>query len=235
MRKEKGEFNPQEWNEIYLAFSQNKAGAFFKRRALRASGFYSLVPDKKAQILDVGCGSGQLLIEWSRRGFSDLYGVEPDPELTRQIPATIHVETAPAQKLPFETGKFDVVFFYGVLHHIPRADWPLAFSEFDRVLKPGGLLFILEPGIAPVYHLMWAVSKIAGAIRRRWGIVAKSIDLEREEIFPFMRHYGFFEQKILDSDYKVLVNRRTPFVSPIVHWFMSCRKKVGSAEGDATL
>jgi hypothetical protein len=59
------------------------------------------------------------LIEWSNQGFSRLYGVEPDPELTRQIPNGLHVATAPAQKLPFETGMFDVVFVYGVLHHMP--------------------------------------------------------------------------------------------------------------------
>jgi hypothetical protein len=45
--------------------------------------------------------------------------VEPDPELTRQIPNGLHVATAPAQKLPFERGMFAVVFVYGVLHHMP--------------------------------------------------------------------------------------------------------------------
>ena len=224
MRKEKDRFNPQEWDEIYLAFAESRVGAFFKGRALRASGFYNLVADKDASILDVGCGTGRVLVEWSSQGFSRLYGVEPDAELTRKIPNGIHVATAAAQKLPFETGMFDVVFVYGVLHHIPMAGWPLAFAEMDRVLKPNGLLFILEPAISTVYRLMWAVSKVAGVMRRRWGMMARAIDLEREEIFPFMRNHGFFERHLRDLGYEFLVNRRTPFVSPIVHWFVTCRK-----------
>ena len=64
-------------------------------------------------------GPEEEVIDWSSQGFSRLGGVEPDPELTRQIPNGLHVATAPAQKLPFETGMFDVVFVYGVLHHMP--------------------------------------------------------------------------------------------------------------------
>ena len=116
MRKEKDRFNPREWDEIYFAFIESRVGVFSRGAH---EGFYNLVPDKDASILDVGCGTGRDLIEWSSQGFSRLYGVEPDPELTGQIPKGLHVATAPAQKLPFETGMFDVVFVYGVLRHMP--------------------------------------------------------------------------------------------------------------------
>jgi ubiquinone/menaquinone biosynthesis C-methylase UbiE len=56
----------------------------------------------------------------------------------------VSTERAEAEDLPFEDGGFDLVFGHAVLHHIP--DLERAFSEFHRVLRPGGLLaFCGEP------------------------------------------------------------------------------------------
>jgi ubiquinone/menaquinone biosynthesis C-methylase UbiE len=49
-----------------------------------------------------------------------------------------------AERLPFEDGSFDLVFGHAVLHHLPNLNQ--AFSEFRRVLKPGGVIaFAGEP------------------------------------------------------------------------------------------
>ena len=49
-----------------------------------------------------------------------------------------------AETLPFGDASFDLVFGHAVLHHIP--DLRQAFSEFARVLRPGGTLaFCGEP------------------------------------------------------------------------------------------
>ena len=51
---------------------------------------------------------------------------------------------ADAERLPFEDGSFDIVVGHAVLHHLP--DLEQAFSEFHRVLKPGGtIVFAGEP------------------------------------------------------------------------------------------
>ena len=51
---------------------------------------------------------------------------------------------ADAERLPFEDESFDLVLGHAILHHIP--DLPQAFTEFARVLAPGGtLLFAGEP------------------------------------------------------------------------------------------
>jgi ubiquinone/menaquinone biosynthesis C-methylase UbiE len=52
--------------------------------------------------------------------------------------------TAEAETLPFPDESFDLVFGHAVLHHIP--DLQRAFTEFARVLRPGGTLaFCGEP------------------------------------------------------------------------------------------
>lgn len=45
-----------------------------------------------------------------------------------------------ASTLPVKTASIDVVFGFGVLHHIP--DWHAAIEEIARVLKPGGIYFL---------------------------------------------------------------------------------------------
>jgi ubiquinone/menaquinone biosynthesis C-methylase UbiE len=43
----------------------------------------------------------------------------------------------------FGDGDFDYVVIFGILHHIPA--WKTVLSEIERVLAPGGRLFIEEP------------------------------------------------------------------------------------------
>ena len=51
---------------------------------------------------------------------------------------------ADAESLPFGDGSFDLVLGHAVLHHLP--DLERAFTEFHRVLKPGGrIVFAGEP------------------------------------------------------------------------------------------
>ena len=56
----------------------------------------------------------------------------------------VRTAAAEAETLPFGDESFDLVFGHAVLHHIP--DLRHAFSEFARVLRPGGTLaFCGEP------------------------------------------------------------------------------------------
>lgn len=51
------------------------------------------------------------------------------------------VQKASATALPFPDATFDVVYSFGVLHHIPAVDE--AVSEIYRVLKPGGVFVVM--------------------------------------------------------------------------------------------
>jgi SAM-dependent methyltransferase len=56
----------------------------------------------------------------------------------------VHTVQADAESLPFADESFDLVLGHAILHHIPDLD--RAFTEFHRVLRPGGrLLFAGEP------------------------------------------------------------------------------------------
>jgi SAM-dependent methyltransferase len=56
----------------------------------------------------------------------------------------VRAARADAEALPFPDGSFDLVLGHAVLHHLPNLS--RAFSEFHRVLTPGGrIVFAGEP------------------------------------------------------------------------------------------
>jgi ubiquinone/menaquinone biosynthesis C-methylase UbiE len=65
-------------------------------------------------------------------------------ENAERLGLEVRTAAAEAETLPFGDESFDLVFGHAVLHHIP--DLGQAFSEFHRVLRPGGtLVFCGEP------------------------------------------------------------------------------------------
>ncbi|HIC41261.1 MAG TPA: class I SAM-dependent methyltransferase [Piscirickettsiaceae bacterium] len=60
---------------------------------------------------------------------------------------------ADAQTLPFDNEVFSNIVLFDVLHHL---QCPLLFfAEAQRVLKPGGRVIMVEPGITPVSKLLY--------------------------------------------------------------------------------
>lgn len=104
-----------------------------------------IFPDiaKDSKILDLGCGIGFWLVEFSQRGFSSLYGADLSPnslEIARQrcqsYGLDVNLSEQNAESIGFETASFDHVNCQGVVHHTP--DPRAAIEEIGRILKPGG-------------------------------------------------------------------------------------------------
>ena len=98
-------------------------------------------------ILDVGCGAGYSLEPIIERFQpKELFAFDILPEevalAKRRCPsANLFVGSVTDIQLPSE--KFDAVFIFDVLHHVPG--WHAALKEINRVLKPGGVLLVQEP------------------------------------------------------------------------------------------
>ncbi len=98
-------------------------------------------------ILDVGCGAGYSLepiIEefHPKELFAfDILAEEVKLAKQRGLSANLFVGDVTDIKLPSE--KFDAVFIFDVLHHVP--EWHAALKEINRVLKSGGVLLVQEP------------------------------------------------------------------------------------------
>ena len=47
--------------------------------------------------------------------------------------------------MPFEGGAFDAVFVVNTLHHVPLDSMDRSLAEAARVIRPNGLLIVIEP------------------------------------------------------------------------------------------
>jgi ubiquinone/menaquinone biosynthesis C-methylase UbiE len=102
--------------------------------------------------LEIGAGTGYFTLNLLRAGIvREAVATDISPGMLRTLEANarrlrvpVITQAADAEALPFEDASFDLVFGHAVLHHLP--DLRQAFSEFARVLRPGGtLVFAGEP------------------------------------------------------------------------------------------
>jgi SAM-dependent methyltransferase len=109
-----------------------------------------------ARVLDAGCGTGMLVSALQARGFrahgfdlsADAQPFWPRRNVTRACRAT-------ANAIPFASGSFDAVFAVDLLES-DAVDEQAACAELVRVLRPGGLLFMVVPAyralMSPSHH-----------------------------------------------------------------------------------
>lgn len=105
---------------------------------------YSLYPrlssHLEGQVLDVGCGIGDLL-----RFRPNTVGVDVNPETVAFCQQQgLDARLMPIDVLPFEADSFDRVVLDNVLEHL-TAPKPL-LAEIARVLRPGGRAVVGVPG-----------------------------------------------------------------------------------------
>jgi ubiquinone/menaquinone biosynthesis C-methylase UbiE len=102
--------------------------------------------------LEIGAGTGYFSLNLMQAGLVEratATDISPGMLATLEENASrlgLEVKTAAAEAetLPFPDESFDAVYGHAVLHHIP--DLERAFSEFARVLRPGGTVaFCGEP------------------------------------------------------------------------------------------
>ena len=165
--------------------------------------------------LEIGAGTGYFSLNLLRQGIlSDVTCTDVSPGMLEALSESadrlhLDVDTAlcDAENLPFENNSFDVVFGHAVLHHIP--DLERAFSEFRRVLKPGGLVvFCGEPSrtgdrlagypkraalaLAPVWRRAMGARRHGGA-DGSWG------KDEEAELEPHVDVHAFAPQDLAEA------------------------------------
>lgn len=99
------------------------------------------------KVLDVGIGDGSNLKQFKELGF-DVYGIDVSDAAIRRMEKEVpeghlkDVDLMAEQEIPFPDNFFDVVFARLVMHYLNDEQAEFVLDEFDRILKPNGLLFI---------------------------------------------------------------------------------------------
>lgn len=126
------------WEEACLGYRRNMWW-----RRLRVKKFGVKSTDK---VLDLGCGDGLNMVILREMGAPDVIGVDISKkilEVAKKNNPKNKFYHASAEKLPFRSGTFDVVFLDSVFHHLLH--YKPALAEIRRVLKKGGYLCFSEP------------------------------------------------------------------------------------------
>ncbi len=117
-----------------------------------ARGLYDSVLHRLDQfsfnkLLDVGCGTGNLLSEISIKYDVQIAGVDLTPNMLDiahdKLGDKADLRVGDSENLPFDDYSFDMVICTDSFHHYPHPDKVLI--EFRRVLKIGGGLLIADP------------------------------------------------------------------------------------------
>jgi len=132
----------------------------------------TVLPHMKGDVMDMGCGTNELLIEYTRL----------NPQ-TKSVGVDVHqwgnvdIVIEDAAALPLDDAIFDTVTCIAALNHIPNRDEFLA--EAHRILRPGGrfVMTMIPPAISRVWHF----------IRSPWDADQHERGMEEEEEYGFNR------------------------------------------------
>lgn len=97
---------------------------------------------RSKRVLEVGCGAGIDTAEFARNGAmvtaidSSQLAVDETKKTLREARVAGKVLKAPAESIPFPDNSFDLVYSFGVLHHVSEIGESL--REITRVLVPSG-------------------------------------------------------------------------------------------------
>jgi ubiquinone/menaquinone biosynthesis C-methylase UbiE len=106
-----------------------------------------------ARVLEVGCGTGSLLMAVKRtEPRADVTGLDPDPNALARVQrkadaaaVAIRLDRGFSDALPYPDASFDRVFSCFMLHHLTGVEEKVGtLREIRRVLKPGGRLHLLD-------------------------------------------------------------------------------------------
>ncbi|MBI2334032.1 MAG: class I SAM-dependent methyltransferase [Chloroflexi bacterium] len=169
-------------DQNYLTQSQYKDSsnlnarlAIHKRFSTNPYGWFNWVFDElaalpaDANILELGCGSGELWKECASRipagwalTLTDLSGGMLDSAWCNLIVTGrgFKFENVDAQSIPYADKTFDAVIANHMLYHVP--DRRKALTEIGRVLKDDGVLFATTVGETHLYEMYEWISRVSG-------------------------------------------------------------------------
>ncbi len=157
---------------------------------------------KKLNIADIGCGTGVMSRMWAQEGHA-VHGLDVNEallEIARQRAneADLDIEycLGSATNLPWENESMDVCIAPELIEHV--VEWKTCLTEFTRILKPDGVLFISTSNklcpkqqefSLPLYS--WYPS----VLKRHFENLARTTrpDLAGYAIYPAVNWFSFYQ------------------------------------------
>ncbi|MEE8524356.1 MAG: class I SAM-dependent methyltransferase [Thermoanaerobaculia bacterium] len=166
------------YEEIYAVVEERHPWFVARRRLFAALAG----DDRRARVLDVGCGTGIFLVHLEALGFEHLAGVETSADL-RAKARDPSIEMLPEIPERRDDGVFsyDKVFMLDVLEHIDDDRGTL--DRIHGLLEPGGRFYLS----VPAHPFLWSRHDDINQHRRRY---------RKAELGEKLRAAGFIIRKL---------------------------------------
>ena len=126
---------------------------YFPNHLLNALEHFFRENDVK-KILEVGVGSGKLMKTMRKMGY-EVEGIDISPASAELA----GVQVASATDIPFADDSFDCVLGISIIEHLNQEDGICFVNESRRVIKKGGVIFLVTPNLSsPLRYIQ----------RKRW-------------------------------------------------------------------
>lgn len=184
-------------------------------KLLRPSGIRTL----SAKILDVGCGSGDLLNEMANAGFRNLTGVDPFASPRTAYGGRLRILSIPMDRLE-ETG-FDLIMSHHSLEHM--AEQTTMLKHMCRALNKDGVCLIRVPVASSEvwrkYRENWVEldppRHLVIHTQRSFEIAATEAGLRLEEALYDDTAFGYWGSEMYRNDIPLTNHETRKFVSPL--------------------
>jgi len=109
-------------------------------------------------VLDLGCGSGRNLVKLAELGFN-VTGIDYSPSAaslaegwltSKNLPGKVYVADIHRKIKSIRRGSYDAVLAVNSIHYTNEGAFEATLNEINRILKTGGLLFLVVPSVEAV-------------------------------------------------------------------------------------
>jgi ubiquinone/menaquinone biosynthesis C-methylase UbiE len=157
------------------------------------------------RILESGCGTGRWMAFFEKLG-NRAFGLDDSRgplRVAREHDPAMRLVRANALQAPYRDNSFDAAFSSYVAEHFEEGPEPL-FREIRRVLKPGGLFFVVVPFnntfrrlfVNPTLRVFYALWRLRG---RELGFT--EYRYVKKEMDGFLARSGFDVVRVAPDDY----------------------------------
>ena len=177
-----------------------------------------LQPSPADRVVDLGCGSGRALL-WNRDWGAPAVGVDIAPFFSEEARRDVDLLLGDLRRLPFGDGAFTRAYSLDVLEHLSPDALRGMLAEANRVLEPGGRLFVYTHvrKNAPVAAGLRWINAAARALERAGLIDMRQERLRKSDHLNPLRDIPELERVAADTGFRIA---RITYYTPIVGGFV---------------
>jgi SAM-dependent methyltransferase len=169
-------------------------------------------------VVDLGCGSGRALL-WNRESGADAIGIDISPYFSEDARRDVPLLLGDLRRLPFADGTFTKAWSLDVLEHLSPEALSAMLTEANRVLAPGGALFVythVRKNAAIAAGLRW-INHLARGLERIGLIDMRQERLRKSDHVNPLTDVPDLERVTCGSGFRI---ERITFYTPIVGGFV---------------